>query len=162
MKVKLKRIFMALIGVAISGVCVGIFNTALLGADPFTVFVVGLGNLFGTQYGTIYPIITGALLVTVFFIDKHYIGIATIFNLFGIGFMGQITMNLLNHFFQNAVLWERISLLLAGLILLCFGSALYFTADLGVSAYDAIALIFDKKRLFPFDFAESEQISFVS
>lgn len=152
MERKLKRILMALLGVAISGVCVGIFNTALLGADPFTVFVTGLGNLFRTSYGSIYPIITGAFLILVFFIDKHYIGIATIFNLFGVGMVGQSTFNLLTHFFQEPTLWVRVILLLIGLVLLCFGSSLYFTADLGVSAYDAIALILDKKTPIPFRF----------
>jgi len=34
MQKKFKRIWMALIGVAISGICVGIFNTAALGTDP--------------------------------------------------------------------------------------------------------------------------------
>lgn len=60
-----KRVFMALIGVALCGICVGIFNTVLLGADPFTVFVTGIGNLFGTGYGDAYTVVTG-----VFFIDS--------------------------------------------------------------------------------------------
>ncbi|WP_202621506.1 YczE/YyaS/YitT family protein [Anaerocolumna sedimenticola] len=145
MQKKMKRILMALIGVTISGICVGIFNTAVLGADPFTVFVTGIGNIFGLEYGSIYPMVTGICLVLVFFIDKHYIGIATIFNLFGVGFVGQITMDLLALIFHNEPLWVRVLLLLFGLILLCFGASLYFTADLGVSAYDAMALILSKK-----------------
>lgn len=141
MQRKIKRVFMALVGVAISGICVGIFNTAVLGTDPFTVFVTGTGNLFGKQYGSIYPVVTGAFLVIVFIIDKHYIGIATLINLFGVGVTGQLTMNLLTGFFHDEPLWARLILLFIGLVLLCFGSSLYFTADLGVSAYDAIALI---------------------
>ncbi len=145
MEKKIKRVLMALIGVTISGICVGIFNTAVLGADPFTVFVTGTGNLFRTQYGNIYPVVTGAFLILVFIVDKHYIGIATIFNLFGVGLVGQMTMNFLAYFFQDASLWVRIVLLFIGLVLLCFGSSLYFTADLGVSAYDAVALILSSK-----------------
>ena len=33
---------------------------------------------------------------------------------------------------------------------MCFASALYFTADMGVSAYDAYALILDKRTRIPF------------
>ena len=87
---------------------------------------------------------TGICLILVFFIDRHYIGIATIFNLFGAGFVGQVTMDVLALIFQNEPLWTRIVLLLFGLVLLCFGASLYFTADLGVSAYDAMALILSK------------------
>ena len=149
---KVKRILMALIGVALGGFCVGIFNLALLGADPFTVFVTGIGNLFGLGYGSVYTAVTGAFLLLVFFIDRHYIGIATIFNLFGIGFIAEITMNLITPMFQGGQLWVRVVMLLFGLVLLCFGSSLYFTADLGVSAYDAIALILSKKTPVSFRF----------
>jgi len=152
MEKKIKRILMAFIGVALTGICVGIFNTAMLGADPFTVFVTGIGNLFGLGYGSIYTIVTGAFLVLVFLIDRHYIGIATIFNLFGIGFTAEVTKNVIAQFYQGEQLWIRVAMLLFGLILLCFGSSLYFTADLGVSAYDAIALILSKKTPISFRF----------
>ena len=35
----------------------------------------------------------------------------------------------------------RIACLVIGVVIICFGSAFYMTADLGVSTYDAIALI---------------------
>lgn len=147
---KKKRAFMALIGVALCGICVGIFNTALLGADPFTVFVTGIGKLFGVGYGSVYTAVTGAFLFMVFLVDKHYIGIATILNLFGIGFIAEITMNVIGQFYQSGPMTMRVVMLIFGLILLCFGSSLYFTADLGVSAYDAVALIIAKKTPVPF------------
>ncbi len=149
---KTKRLLMALIGVALSGVCVGIFNTALLGADPFTVFVVGIGKLFDLGYGSVYTAVTGAFLLVVFIVDRHYIGIATIFNLFGVGFVAQVTMNFIATFYESGSLVLRLAILLFGILLLCFASSLYFTADLGVSAYDAVALILSKKTPVPFRF----------
>jgi len=44
-------------------------------------------------------------------------------------------------------LWQRSAMLLMALIITCFGSALYYTADLGVSVYDAISLIMAKRRM---------------
>lgn len=152
MKKKTKRILMALSGVTLGGFCVGIFNMAVLGADPFTVFVIGIGNLFGVGYGSIYAAVTGGFLLVVLLIDRHYIGIATIFNLFGIGYIAEETMYLLSPYCQDLQLWIRIAMLLFALILLCFGSSLYFTADLGVSAYDAMALILSKKTPISFRF----------
>lgn len=35
----------------------------------------------------------------------------------------------------------RILCLIIGVVIICFGSAFYMTADLGVSTYDAVALI---------------------
>jgi uncharacterized membrane protein YczE len=85
-------------------------------------------------------------------IDRHYIGLATIFNLFGVGFTAEITMNLIAIFYKEGPLWIRVAMLMFGLVLLCFGSSLYFTADLGVSAYDAMALILSKKTPISFRF----------
>ncbi len=151
-KKKIKRTIMALVGVAVGGVCVGIFNTALLGADPFTVFVAGIGNLFGKGYGSVYALVTGVFLLFVFLIDRHYIGIATIFNLFGIGTIAELTMNLITEFYHSGPIWVRITMLLFGVTLLSFASSLYFTADLGVSAYDAVALILSERLPVPFRF----------
>lgn len=86
----------------------------------------------------------------VFLIDKHYIGIATIFNLFGIGYIAEFTMNVLGQFYHSGPLILRVGMLIFAIILLCFASSLYFTADLGVSAYDAVALILAKKTSVPF------------
>jgi uncharacterized membrane protein YczE len=142
---KIKRISMALLGVALCGVCVGIFNKAALGADPFTMFVTGIGKLFGLGYGNVYVAVTGILLIVVFIVDKHYIGIATIFNLFIIGYVAEFTMLVIDLFYTEGNILIRLGMLLFSLVLLCFAAALYFTADLGVSSYDAIAIILSKK-----------------
>ena len=39
----------------------------------------------------------------------------------------------------------RLSCLIIAIIIICFGSAFYMTADLGVSTYDAIAIVFSGK-----------------
>ena len=140
MSQKTKRILMAFFGVVITGFCVGTFQKASLGADPFTCFVTAFANVFHSTYSTFYLIITGALLVGVFFINRHYIGIATIFNLLGTGIAADFMYNLLDHFFPDPSLAGRFAMLAIGVLVTCFSASLYFTADLGVSAYDAVAL----------------------
>lgn len=39
----------------------------------------------------------------------------------------------------------RFAFLLIAIVIICFGSALYMTADLGVSTYDAVAIVFAYK-----------------
>ena len=47
----------------------------------------------------------------------------------------------------------RLLLFLAGLVILSLASALYFTADLGVSTYDALALVWSERQTrIPFQF----------
>src|SRR5699024_8534625 len=63
------------------------------------------------------------------------------------------TLAFLNGFVKAPTYLIRIILLLSGLGLMCLAASLYFTAALGVSAYDAIALIFaDKYRSLPFKY----------
>ncbi|MBR1859386.1 MAG: Tat pathway signal sequence [Selenomonadaceae bacterium] len=141
MSEKKLRIIMALVGVILTGVCVGIFQTVLLGADPFTCFVTGIANIFNSTYSTWYVIIIGLLLVVVFILQRRYIGIATIINLFGIGFMADFTHWIMSNLIVNPSMTFRLILLIVNIIILSAAASLYFTADLGVSAYDAIALM---------------------
>ncbi len=136
-----KRIAMFFFGVIITGFCIGAFQKANLGADPFTCFVTGIANIFHSTYSVFYLIVTGTLLVGVFFVERHYIGIATLINLFFTGMAADFMKNLLDGFFPAPGMAARIGMMLFGIFGTCLGASVYFTADLGVSAYDAWSLI---------------------
>lgn len=151
MSQKTKRILMAFFGVIVTGFCVGFFQKANLGTDPFTCFVTGLGNIFGSTYSTFYLVVTGILLAGVFFVEKHYIGIATLINLFGTGVSADFMRNLLDAMIPDPGMGTRCVLMLIGIFGSCFSASVYFTADVGVSAYDAVSLIAaNKYKLLPF------------
>lgn len=148
-----RRIMMAFCGVVLCGFCVGMLQKANLGVDPFTCFVTGIANIFSSTYSTFYLILTGILLALVFVLHKHYIGIATLINLFLTGVAADLMHNLLDVLLPHPGLLARGDLMTAGIVFTCLAAALYFTADLGVSAYDAIALIAAYKyRLLPFKY----------
>ena len=132
---------MALFGVIVAGFCVGAFQKADLGADPFTCFVTGAANIFRSTYSTFYLLITGTLLAAVFFAEKHYIGIATVFNLLGTGAAADFMHYLLDIWFPEPSMPVRTAIMFFGILGTCFAASMYFTADLGVSAYDAVSLI---------------------
>ena len=47
----------------------------------------------------------------------------------------------------------RVICLVIGIVVMCFGSALYMTADLGVSTYDAVAIaLAGKWKIAPFQY----------
>ena len=136
-----KRIGMSLFGVIICAISVGIFKIAALGVDPFQSFMAGLDALVPIQFGTLYVIANAVLLLFALIFDRHYIGIATFINLFLLGYITQFTYEFLQTVIVNPSMVIRVLCLVIGVVIICFGSAFYMTADLGVSTYDAVALI---------------------
>ena len=136
---------MSLLGVIICAVSVGIFKLAALGVDPFQSLMSGLDSLIGIEFGTLYVIVNVILLLFSIIVDRHNIGIATFINLFLLGYITQFTHDLLVKLFPDPSMVFRAVCLLIGVVVICFGASLYMTADLGVSTYDAIAIVMSKK-----------------
>ena len=142
-----KRIIMSIFGMGFLGVCVAMLRIAGFGTDPFTCFIVGMANIFKSSYGIIYPIIVAILIVIVFLLDKHYIGLATVINVLLVGTIGELSFKLLNSVYAFDSMLSRVLLFIAAIIFLCYASALYISADLGVSSYDAIGLIMADRKI---------------
>ena len=140
-----KRIFMSLFGVLVSGVCVGFMKVAAFGVDPFQVLVAGLDRTIPIQFGTLYVLINVVLLLFSLVADRHNIGLATFINLFLLGYVVDFTRNTLSALFPAPGMVLRVGFMIFGIVALCIGSALYMTADLGVSTYDAVAIVMSKK-----------------
>ena len=136
---------MSLFGVIICAISVGIFKIAALGVDPFQSLMSGLDKLIPIPFGTLYVIVNVILLSFSLIADRHYIGIATFINLFLLGYITQWTYESLQTVIVNPSMIVRLLCLLIAIVIICFGSALYMTADLGVSTYDAVALILVNK-----------------
>lgn len=136
-----KRTAMTLFGVIICAISVGIFKIAALGVDPFQSFMAGLDALVPIDFGTLYVIANAVLLLFALIFDRHYIGIATFINLFLLGYITQFTYAFLQTVIVDPSIPVRVACLVIGVVIICFGSAFYMTADLGVSTYDAVALI---------------------
>ena len=146
-----KRIIMSFFGVILSGICVGIFKLAAFGVDPFQTFMSGLNTAIPISFGTLYMIANIVLLLFSLIFNRKNIGIATFINLFLLGYITQFTYAFLQNIFSNPNLIIRSLSLIIGVVLLCFASALYMTADLGVSTYDSIAITMaDKWHIGPF------------
>ena len=136
-----KRIFMSLLGVIICAISVAIFKIAAFGLDPFQTFMAGLNTVVPINFGTLYMISNIVLLIFIFILDKHYIGIATFINLFLLGYITQFTYDFLQTIIIDPSILVRAICLAFAVIVICFGISFYMTASLGVSTYDAIALI---------------------
>ena len=144
-RMKARRILMSLAGVLICAVSVGIFKIAAFGVDPFQSLMAGLDKLIPIPFGTLYVLVNLALLVFSLVADRRNIGIATFINLFLLGYITQFTYELLQVWLPDPSIPVRSLCLLVGIVIICFGSSLYMTANLGVSTYDAVAIVLSGK-----------------
>ena len=136
-----KRILMSIAGVIIGAVSVAVFKIAAFGVDPFQSLMSGLDKLIPIQFGTLYVIVNAVLLLFSLIFDRHYIGLATFINLFLLGYITDYSEKLLRTVIVEPSMAVRVICLAVGFVVICIGASLYMTADLGVSTYDAVALI---------------------
>lgn len=143
---KAKRILMSAIGVMICGISVGMFKHAALGVDPFQSLMSGLDAVIPIRFGTLYVIVNLILLLFSLCLDRRKIGLATVINLFFLGYIAEFSQNCCRTVFPEIGIFGRAALLVIAIVIMCLASAFYFTADLGVSTYDAVALIWSEKQ----------------
>lgn len=142
---KARRIMMSVFGVLLGAVSVAIFKMAAFGVDPFQSFMSGLSELIPISFGTLYVIVNAVLLSFSIIFDRHYIGIATFINLFLLGYVTEYSYKFFSWLIPEPSIILRVVFLIVGIVIICIGSSLYITADLGVSTYDAVALIMANK-----------------
>ncbi len=152
MSEKARRILMTISGVLIAGFSVGMFNFSAFGMDPFQVFAHGIWKHLPIGYGTFYLMLCLVMLVFVFFIDKHKIGLGTVINIFLLGYVVEFSSLLFQNLIPDPSTFLKAVFLIVGLIILCFASSLYYVADMGVSTYDAVALILSEKKVAKFQY----------
>lgn len=150
-----KRIFMSLVGVIVCAISIGLFKRSELGIDPFQTLMSGVNAVIPIPFGTFYVIANCILLLFSLIADWHYIGLATVINLTLTGYVSQFMLDILLKLFPAGTvgLGGRVIFLLIGIVVMCFASSIYFVADLGVSTYDAVALILTNDwHVLPFKF----------
>ena len=141
-----RRIVMSALGVVICGVSVGMFKHAALGVDPFQALMSGLDAVIPIRFGTLYVLVNLLLLLFALVFDRHKIGLATLINLFLLGYIAEFSQKCVFALLPDPSLPVRFVLLGAAIVIMCMASAFYFTADLGVSTYDALSLIWSERQ----------------
>ena len=149
---KLRRVVMTIAGVTASGVAVGFFNYSAFGMDPFQVLAHGLWNLTPIGYGTFYTIFSLFLLIFTLIMDRKKIGLGTVINMFLLGYITEFFSWLFATLFPGGGFFFRLLMLFIGITIMCLGAALYFTANMGVSVYDAIALCLSERTPIKFQY----------
>ncbi|MDR0847754.1 MAG: hypothetical protein LBN10_01715 [Propionibacteriaceae bacterium] len=145
-KTLIKRTLMTIVGVSLVSVAVALLRLSDLGTDPYTVLVMGLAHAFDSTYFVIFTIVSVALLVGALIFARNLLGFGTVCVLLLIGAIADQVFNVLVNVFPDPTVLTRSLLLIGGIAVMCLGSSLYYTADLGVSPYDCVALRLSRKH----------------
>lgn len=142
------RLIMTILGVFIQGFGLSWLIEVHFGTDPCSAFTQGVISHVPLTFGTAQLLINIALFVVVFLADNSMIGFGTIANMVFIGYISDFFrfiygIVLPNNFFESLPI--RIVILIPALIVFILGAAMYMTAGLGTSPYDAISFIVSKK-----------------
>ncbi|MBC5689916.1 Tat pathway signal sequence [Mediterraneibacter sp. NSJ-55] len=138
---KYKRMSASLVGIILCGVSIAMARIADLGTDPFTILCTGIGKWTGLPFGVSFLCMSSLGLLFALFLKRGLLGIATIVNLCGTGFVADFAGNIIERIkAMPNMLGEKMLLAGCAFLLLCFAAAVYMSADMGVSGYDAIAM----------------------
>ncbi len=135
------RILMMLFSMLPMGVAVGLFEMAAFGNNPFSSMGMALSSFAGISFGTMTLIINIVLFAVQLWLGRHLFNIGTVINMVVVGYIAELTMFV---FSLQPDLTGRVILLAVSVLVLSLGASLYFTADLGVAPYDAMAFIIQK------------------
>ncbi|MCD7859432.1 MAG: hypothetical protein LUH51_04575 [Firmicutes bacterium] len=144
-KAGLRRILVSTAGNLCIAAGVGIFKLSLLGNDPYSGMNMALGALAGISYANFQILLNLALLGVQLAVGRETVGYGTVFNAVTVGYVGtwvyQLGYRLLG---EPGSLAAQLAVMLLGVAVTGLGVSLYQQARLGVSPYDAAALIFHK------------------
>ena len=135
-------------------ICIALGTTVCrvgdVGVDPFTAMNLGLSSVIGMDFGTFQLIVNAVILVAVFALDKMQIGLGTLINMVGVGYLIEFftwALGLLPAL-PSGIVSAGVHLV-AGTLLFTLGVSLYLKTRMGVAPIDAIAPVIVARTRFP-------------
>ena len=136
LKEDLKRIPLLLLGFILLSIGVMLTKRAVLGMDAWGVFHQGLSLNLGFTFGEITIYLGLLILIPSILLLKTKIGIGTILNILLVGLMIDLSDFVFTYIPITDI--EKTVLLVAGLIIMTFGRALYISTGLGEGPRDGL------------------------
>ena len=141
-----KRISASLFGNLLIAVGIALFKQSVLGNDPYTGMNMALADLLSIPFPLLQLGVNLVFFIIQLVCDRRLIGFGTVINALLIGSLVDMFYRVsLICFGLPSVFWVKLIVMVIGMLICCLGLSLYQTADLGVSPYDAVSLILDRK-----------------
>ena len=135
-----RRLAALTLSLMVIGACVAVFKTVGFGTDPCSTFTLGVSAHTGVSFGTCQLLFNLLMFIPVFRYDVSRIGIGTIGNMVGIGYIADLCMELMRPLIPAEGLSMTVRVVMFALSMAGFliAAAFYMVVDLGVAPYDAI------------------------
>ena len=135
-----RRLAVLTVSLIVIGVCVAVFNTVGFGTDPCSTFTLGVSARTGISFGTCQLAFNLLMFLPVIRLDLSRIGVGTVANMVGVGYMADFTMWLMSPHIppEGLSMTVRIVLFAVSMAAFLIAAAFYMVVDLGVAPYDAI------------------------
>ena len=141
-----RRMLIMVCSILLMGFSTSILSFSDLGVDPFTAMNMAVSEKLGLSFGFYQMTVNGVLLFAVAFFSKKLIGIGTVVNMVGVGYVCEFFTKLYDRFLPAPTAFPvQLCLMLSGVMMLSLAASLFFTAALGVGPYDAVGFVFDEK-----------------
>ena len=137
-----RRLIIMVIGNVFLGLGISIFKLSGMGNDPFSGMVMALAAYIGMAYAPFLILLNLGLFAVEYFTGRRYIGAGTLVNAVLLGYIVTFFYdNLLSWFGGPEMLWQRVIVVVIGVVVCSFGVSLYQTSNVGVAPYDSLSLI---------------------
>ncbi|WP_261806737.1 YczE/YyaS/YitT family protein [Lapidilactobacillus luobeiensis] len=140
----LRRLMITFAGTFLIGLGIAFLVDSGVGIDPLSTFLAGVQTLVPWSLGNLIVAFNVVMLIVLFFLDRHLLGIGSVINATCVG----LTVDLLADFntFITAQNWPTLVLSLLGIFFLGTGSAVYMEGELGYGALEGL-MMFGSQRL---------------
>ena len=145
LKPSLKTLFYLCSGLIFFGFGEGLLIVSGIGASPWNVLHQGVAISFGLSVGTVAFLVSFLVLLLWYFLDQK-LGMGTIINFIIIAIMIDVTIF---YFDKPNEFSTQFFMVLAGILLVGFGSAMYLIANLGAGPRDGLMTGLQKKTNAP-------------
>ncbi len=125
---------------------IGLLRLSSFGTDPFTCMNLGVSSHLPVSFAMYQMIFNVLLFIPVFILDRKSFGVGALINMLLLGYFVEFFMFLFSGLgitVESAAgnMALRIPALILGILVLCFGVALYMACDLGAAPYDRLSVI---------------------
>ncbi len=125
---------------------IGLLRLSSFGTDPFTCMNLGVSSHLPVSFAVYQMIFNVLLFIPVFILDRKSFGVGALINMLLLGYFVEFFMFLFSGLgitVESAAgnMALRIPALILGILVLCFGVALYMACDLGAAPYDRLSVI---------------------
>ena len=135
-----RRLLALAVSLTAMGVCIAVFKTVGFGTDPCSTFTLGVSARTGITFGTCQLLFNLLMFIPVIRFDLSRIGIGTIGNMVGVGYIADFCMRIIGARLspESLSMPERVLMFAVSMAIFLVAASFYMVVDLGVAPYDAL------------------------